>query len=81
MDRKQFNEIMLKGTEEEILKLLVAHNPDTQGYPILRDVLNYRNTKKLVKTTWWLVIATWALVIRTIIISFIQRYFPLTAGS
>lgn len=80
-DRKHFNEIMLTGTEEEILKILVAHNPNAQGYPILRDVLNYRNTKKLVKTTWWLVIATWALVIGTFIMSFIQRYFPLTLGN
>ncbi len=74
MDRKQFNEVMLNGTEEDILKILVAHNPNTQGYPILRDVLNYRNTKKLVKTTWWLVIATWALVIGTFIASLIQKY-------
>jgi hypothetical protein len=64
---------MLKGTEEEILKILVTSKTDGQGYPILRDVLNFRNTQKLVKTTWWLVIATWALVIGTFIISFIQR--------
>jgi hypothetical protein len=72
-DRNHFNEIMLNGTEEEILKILVSHNPWTQGYPIIQDVLQYRNTKTLVKTTWWLVIATWALVIYTIITSFIYR--------
>ena len=72
MDRKQFNQIMLNGTEEEILRMLVEQNPNAQGYPILRDVLNYRNTKKLVKTTWWLVIATWTLVIGTFIASLIQ---------
>jgi len=73
LDRKHFNEIMLNGTDEDILKILVTQNPWSQGYPILKDVLNYRNTKKLVKTTWWLVIATWALVIGTFITSLIQK--------
>lgn len=79
-DRKHFNEIMLNGTDEEILEILVTFKPEGQCYPILRDVLHFRNTQKLVRTTWWLVIATWALVVGTLITSFIQRYFPISVG-
>lgn len=73
MDRKQFNQILLSGTDEEILRMLFEKNPESQGYPILRDVLNYRNTMKLVKTTWWLVIATWTLAISTLIVFLLQK--------
>ena len=71
-DRNDFNKIMLTGSDEDILKILVTFKPEGQGYPILRDVLNFRNTKKLVRTTWWLVIATWALVVGTLFTSLIQ---------
>lgn len=66
MDRNKFNELLINGTEDDILRKLVEMNPEAQGYQIARDVLNYRNTKKLVKTTWWLVWATWIVALVTV---------------
>jgi len=41
--------------------------------PLFLSYLNLEQNKKLIRTTWWLMFATWILAIATIILVFIAR--------
>jgi hypothetical protein len=73
--RQNYKELKLK-SDEELYELMLSDQPDTFDYQVCLHLLQLRDNERLIRKTWALAIATWALVAATIITLFISHFCP-----